>query len=62
MKKQGKYPVIYLTFKDEKHNDFDEFIESMTNRISSIYIRAFIIFIIALKFKNDKDYFNRYYK
>ena len=29
MKKQGTYPVIYLTFKDEKHNEFNKFIESM---------------------------------
>ena len=45
MKKQGSYPLIYLTFKDEKHSNFEKFIESMKMQISSIY-KDFIIFII----------------
>ncbi len=27
MKKQGKYPLIYLTFKDDKHRNFENFID-----------------------------------
>lgn len=57
MKKQGKYPVIYFTFKDEKHNDFDGFIESMTGRISSLY-KSFYYVYESLKFEDDKKYFN----
>lgn len=57
MKKQGKYPVIYFTFKDEKHNDFDGFIESMTGRISSLY-KSFYYVYESLKFEDDKNYFD----
>ena len=27
MRRQGIYPTIYLTFKDEKHDDFNKFID-----------------------------------
>lgn len=57
MNKQGKYPVIYLTFKDEKHNDFDGFIESMGNRISSLY-KSFYYIYDSLKFDDDRNYFD----
>jgi hypothetical protein len=38
MKLQGKYPVIYLSFKDEKHSNFDNLREGL----SSIFSRLFI--------------------
>ena len=37
MKKQGIYPTIYLTFKDEKHNDFNKFIDSIRSHLSAVY-------------------------
>lgn len=58
MKKQGSYPVIYLTLKDEKHRTFDIFIESMKKQISSLY-KGFYYICSSLKFENDKDYFDR---
>ncbi|MGL5087401.1 MAG: AAA family ATPase, partial [Clostridium sp.] len=57
MKKQGKYPVIYLTFKDEKHNGFDGFVESMRNHISSLY-KSFYYVYDRLKFDDDRNYFD----
>ncbi|MGL5085414.1 MAG: AAA family ATPase [Clostridium sp.] len=57
MKKQGIYPVIYLTLKDEKHDDFNYFIESMGNRISSLYKEFYYIYE-DLKFQDDKKYFD----
>ena len=57
MKKQGAFPVIYLTFKDEKHNSFDKFIESMKKQASSMY-KDFYHIYNSLEFQNDKDYFD----
>ena len=37
MKRQGIYPTIYLTFKDEKHNDFNKFIDSIRSHLSAVY-------------------------
>ncbi len=37
MKKQGQYPVIYITFKDDKHKNFDNFIDIFRFKISDIY-------------------------
>lgn len=56
MKKQGQYPLIYLTFKNEKHSCFNNFIESMENNISSVYKRFYYIYD-SLNFQDDKDYF-----
>lgn len=57
MKKQGSFPLIYLTFKDEKHNNFHKFIESMKKQISAIYKEFYYIYNL-IKFQNDKDYFD----
>lgn len=57
MKKQGRYPLIYLTFKDEKHNSFSKFIESMRMNISSIY-KSFYYIYYSLDFQDDMDYFD----
>ncbi|MGL5150800.1 MAG: AAA family ATPase, partial [Clostridium sp.] len=57
MKKQGKYPLIYFTSKDEKHRNFNDFIESMSNRISSLYKNFYYVYD-SLKFIDDKNYFN----
>lgn len=37
MKKQGIYPTIYLTFKDEKHREFESFIGNMKIHLSKMY-------------------------
>lgn len=58
MKNRGSYPLIYMTFKDEKHKDFDTFVESMKMQISSIYKNFYYIFE-SLHFESDKKYFNR---
>ncbi|MGL5381253.1 AAA family ATPase [Clostridium sp.] len=56
MKNQGKYPVIYMTFKDEKHNDYEGFIESFKFRVSSVY-KSFYYIFDSLSFDEDKDYY-----
>ena len=50
MKLQGQYPLIYLTFKDEKHDCYDKFIESMKNNISTLY-KDFYHIYDSLKFE-----------
>jgi hypothetical protein len=37
MKLQGKYPVIYLSFKDEKHSSFEYFQAGLRNLLSRLY-------------------------
>lgn len=38
MELQGKYPVIYLSFKDEKHSSFEGLVQGVKELISSLYI------------------------
>ena len=58
MKKQGIYPTIYLTFKDEKHNNFDSLIERIKWFVTEIYNEHKEVYSI-LKDKQDKDFFNK---
>ncbi|MGG7056940.1 AAA family ATPase [Clostridium tertium] len=58
MKKQGIYPTIYLTFKDEKHNKFNSLIERIKWFITEIYNEHKEVYNI-LKDKQDKDFFNK---
>jgi len=37
MELQGKYPVIYLSFKDEKHSSFEYFKAGLTTILSKLY-------------------------
>ena len=37
MKLQGKYPVIYLSFKDEKHSSFENLMLSLKNLLGALY-------------------------
>ena len=37
MKKQGIYPTIYLTFKDEKHDKFEDFQMKLAFFVSEIF-------------------------
>jgi len=58
MQLQGKYPVIYLSFKDEKHSSF----EYLREGLSSIFSKLFIDHEYCLnnsKIHNvDKEYYN----
>jgi hypothetical protein len=38
MELQGMYPVIYLSFKDEKHSSFEYLREGLSNIFSTLYI------------------------
>ncbi|MGL5084620.1 MAG: AAA family ATPase, partial [Clostridium sp.] len=37
MKEQGCFPLIYLTFKDDKHSTFEKFLSIFKYKISDIY-------------------------
>jgi hypothetical protein len=37
MEHQGKYPVIFLTFKDVKESDFDSFLSKISELIADLY-------------------------
>lgn len=56
MEKQGTFPLIYLTFKDEKHSSFENFIESMKKQASSMYKQFYYIYD-KLIFDDDKNYY-----
>lgn len=56
MKKQGQYPLIYITFKDDKHGSFDNFIEIFKYKMSGIYL-SFDFLLEGLDDIN-KNYFN----
>ena len=58
MKKQGIYPTIYLTFKDEKHKSFDSLVERIKWFVTAIYNEHKQVYSI-LEDKQDKDFFNK---
>ena len=58
MKKQGLYPTIYLTFKDEKHDNFQDFQVKLSFFVSEIYKKHYYLYK-TLSFEVDKDYFNK---
>ena len=58
MKRQGIYPTIYLTFKDEKHNSFDDFEMKLRLFISEIYKNHYYLYE-HLKFDDDKVFFDK---
>ena len=37
MELQGEYPVIFITFKNQKHIDYIEFVDGISNLISNLY-------------------------
>ncbi|MGL6105224.1 AAA family ATPase [Romboutsia sp.] len=57
MKKQGEYPLIYLTFKDDKHSTFEDFLEAFREKISSLY-KDFYYVYKNFEFEEDKKYFD----
>lgn len=58
MKKQGMYPTIYITFKDEKHDDFNKLTNRLSIFISDVYKEFYYIFE-SIKHDEDKDLFMR---
>ncbi|MGL6108169.1 AAA family ATPase [Romboutsia sp.] len=56
MKKQGKYPLVYITFKDDKHANFNNFIDIFRHKMSSLYI-SFKYLLNTLD-SAEKTYFN----
>lgn len=55
MLKQGAYPVIYLTFKDDKHNEYDSFINIFRHKMSSVY--SSFKYIAEFIEESEKEYF-----
>lgn len=56
MKKQGKYPLIYITFKDDKHREFESFLGIMKYKIADIYEK--FGYIYEKLSPKDKKYFD----
>ena len=58
MKKQGIYPTIYLTFKDEKHNDFNILVKRLNYYVIDIYNKFKHVYDY-LKDESDKEFFKK---
>ena len=58
MKKQGIYPTIYLTFKDEKHDKFEDFQMKLAFFVSEVYKKHYYLYE-SLIFQDDKNYFDK---
>ena len=58
MKKQGIYPTIYLTFKDEKHDKFEDFQMKLAFFVSEVYKKHYYLYE-SLIFQYDKNYFDK---
>ena len=61
MKKQGIYPTIFLTFKDEKHNKFENLIERMKWYVTELY-NQFKYVYDDIEDNQNKDYYKKYLK
>lgn len=60
MEHQGKSPVLYLTFKDDKHKNFEAFINIMKYRMCGIYEE--FKFIYESLSDEEKSYFDKILK
>ncbi|MBD7913608.1 AAA family ATPase [Clostridium sp. Sa3CUN1] len=58
MKRQGIYPTIYLTFKDEKHDDFNILVKRLNYYLIDIY-NQFKHIYDYLKDESDKNFFRK---
>ena len=58
MKKQGIYPTIFLTFKDEKHNNFENLIERMKWYVTELY-NQFKYVYDHIEDNQNKDYYKK---
>ncbi|MFZ3102182.1 MAG: AAA family ATPase [Desulfitobacteriaceae bacterium] len=59
MDKQGQYPVIYLTFKDLKHNTWEVTYDSLVQLIYTEYNRHLYLMDSPVMSDMDKKYFHR---
>ncbi|KLU61173.1 putative AAA-ATPase [Peptococcaceae bacterium CEB3] len=59
MAKQGQYPVIYLTFKDLKHNTWNVTYDSFVQLIYTEYNRHLYLMDSPVMSDMDKKYFHR---
>lgn len=58
MELQGKYPVIYLSFKDEKHSSFEYLREGLSSVFSKLFIEHEYCLNNPKLHKIDKEYYN----
>lgn len=58
MKLQGSYPVIYLSFKDEKYSSFEYLREGLSNIFSKLFIEHEYCLNSTKLHEIDKEYFN----
>ena len=58
MKKQGIYPTIYLTFKDEKHSDFNVLVKRINDHLSDVFIK-FKHLYNYIEDEKDREFFKR---
>lgn len=58
MELQGKYPVIYLSFKDEKHSSFEYLKEGLSNLFSELFIEHDYCLNNNKLHKIDIEYYN----
>ena len=59
MHKQGKYPVIFITFKDIKSDNFEQCMESIKNSISLLYIENSYLLDSDLLHPVEKDIYTK---
>ena len=57
--KQGKYPVIFLTLKDIKQNNWEECYENITIQISKLYKEYLYLLADSNLNKDDKEIFEK---
>ncbi|SHH98213.1 AAA family ATPase [Clostridium grantii] len=58
MELQGKYPVIYLSFKDEKHSTFEYLKEGLSSVFSKLFIEHEYCLNNTKIHSIDKEYYN----
>lgn len=56
-KEQGKYPVVFVTFKDIKYSSWDEAYEAIRNAIADEYKRHLYLLTSEKCNEFDKKYF-----
>lgn len=58
-KHQGRYPVIFLTFKDVKHYTWEEFLENLSEVLSAEFDRHFVLQNSSKCSRSEKDYYRK---
>lgn len=59
MKKQGQYPVIFITFKDVKDSSYDKTVEKIKDLIIEEYTKYIKLLDVDILEKPEKAYFQR---